>query len=213
MDEEVVFTQAILALSKALVGQKPPLLVMVPRRPERFASVATLLRGAGLSVFRRSCLDSTYALPVDTQVVLGDSIGEMAAYYAASDVVVMAGSFIARGGQNLIEACAAGAPVVVGPHDENFHQVTQDALAAGAALRTPDAACALDTAARLLDQPTIRSAMSTAGLQYVARHFGSAGRIMDAMKPWLSFPSPAHAQNPGTCTAGADDFHRRSDMA
>src|SRR3546814_12366694 len=75
----------------------------------------------------------------------------MAFYYAAADVAIVAGSFAPLGGQNLIEACAAGVPVVVGPHTFNFKQAAEDAIAAGAVLRVPDAPAALDAALALLD--------------------------------------------------------------
>jgi 3-deoxy-D-manno-octulosonic-acid transferase len=89
------------------------LLVIVPRHPQRFEAVAQLLAARGLKFARRSACDP---LRADCEIVLGDSMGEMAAYYRASDVAFIGGSLLAYGGQNLIEACAAGVPVLIGPH-------------------------------------------------------------------------------------------------
>jgi 3-deoxy-D-manno-octulosonic-acid transferase len=89
------------------------LVVIVPRHPQRFDAVAQLIAARGLKFARRSA-----AAPVDTDcgIVLGDSMGEMAAYYRASDAAFVGGSLLPYGGQNLIEACAAGVPVLVGPY-------------------------------------------------------------------------------------------------
>ena len=82
-----------------------------------------------------SGVDAAPALPADVNVLLGDSMGELGAYYAASDLAFIGGSLLPLGGQNLIEACAAGVPVLIGPHTFNFTQATNDAIAEGAALR------------------------------------------------------------------------------
>ena len=73
-------------------------------------------------------------------VLLGDSMGELGAYYAASDLAFIGGSLLPLGGQNLIEACAVGVPVLIGPHVFNFTQATADAVAAGAAVQVQDPA-------------------------------------------------------------------------
>src|SRR5262249_47543988 len=108
------------------------LLVIVPRHPQRFDSVAQLLADRGLKFARRS---DNAPLAADCNLMLGDSMGEMAAYYRACDVAFVGGSLLAYGGQNLIEACAAGVPVLVGPYTYNFAQAAESAIAAGAALR------------------------------------------------------------------------------
>jgi 3-deoxy-D-manno-octulosonic-acid transferase len=111
------------------------LLVLVPRHPQRFDEVAGLLERRGLRVARRS-----QSLPDgETEVWLGDSMGEMAAYFSLADLAFVGGSLLPLGGQNLIEAAACGCPVLVGPHTFNFLQATEDAIAAGAALRVANA--------------------------------------------------------------------------
>ena len=102
------------------------LLVLVPRHPQRFAEVAALLEQSDIDFVRRS-----EGLPGSTtQVWLGDSMGEMAAYYALADIAFVGGSLLPFGGQNLIEAAACGCPVIVGPHTFNFLQATDDAVTA-----------------------------------------------------------------------------------
>jgi 3-deoxy-D-manno-octulosonic-acid transferase len=113
---------------------------VVPRHPQRFEEVAGLLASRGLRFARRSEMaDGALPLPSDVDVLLGDSMAEMAMYYAAADVALIGGSLLELGGQNLIEACAIGTPVVVGPHTFNFAQATADAIEAGAAVRVETA--------------------------------------------------------------------------
>ncbi len=148
--EEAAFARALAARLGEGGRNEQALLVIVPRHPERFDCVAAQLQAAGLKTARRSRIDPLRPLPAGTQVLLGDSMGEMASYYAASDAAIVAGGFVPRGGQNLIEACATGTPVVVGPHTRHFKQATQEAIAAGAAVRAADAQAALSAALDLL---------------------------------------------------------------
>jgi len=115
--------------------------------------------------------------------VVGDSMGEMLAYYAAADVVVMGGSLLAFGGQNLIEACALGRPVIVGPHTYNFEEAAESAIAAGAALRAADAAEALRLAALVSGDAARRSGMGERARSFVAAHRGAVGRLMAWLAP------------------------------
>jgi 3-deoxy-D-manno-octulosonic-acid transferase len=151
------------------------LLLLVPRHPQRFAEVAALLRERGLTLCRRS----ENALPdAATQVWLGDSMGEMAAYYAAADLALIGGSLLPFGGQNLIEAAACGCPVLVGPHTFNFAQATEDAIAVGAALRIADANEAADTARKLLEDGAALQAMRNAALNFTQAHRGATQRTV-----------------------------------
>lgn len=150
-------------------------LLVVPRHPKRFDEVGKLLAGRGLVVARRS-----EAAGVGTGVLLGDTLGEMDFYYAAADVAVIGGSFAPLGGQNLIEACAAGTPVVLGPHMFNFAEATRLALDAGAALQAADAAGAIREALALLDDPGKRRAMGGAGKKLCEVHRGATARQLAA---------------------------------
>src|SRR5690606_27192632 len=184
--EDVPFAQAMRARSGA---GRPVLYVLIPRHPQRFDAAAGQLRAAGLSCVRRSALQGRLQdlPPVEgaVDVVLGDSLGETAFYYAAADVAIVAGSFAPLGGQNLIEACAAGVPVVVGPHTFNFKQAAEDAIAAGAALRAADPPAALDAAQSLLDDDERRQAMGRAAQAWSATHAGATRRTLQALQAWL----------------------------
>ena len=146
------------------------LVLIVPRHPRRFDEVAVLVAKDGFPVSRRS----RDPLPAaKDRVHLGDTMGEMDFYYAAADVAVIGGSFVPRGGQNLIEACAAGVPVVLGPSMFNFAEATRLALQAGAACQAADAAAAIREALRLLLNVEERKRMGAAGKQLCDAHRGA----------------------------------------
>lgn len=150
------------------------LLVMVPRHPQRFDQVAALAKGCGLSVQRRSANES---VSPTTRVWLGDSLGEMFAYYHVADCALIGGSLLPYGGQNLIEACVVGCPVILGPHTENFKQAAEDAIAQGAAVRVNDAESWASEAARLMQDGAASQAMGAAGKVFAAAHKGAANRV------------------------------------
>ena len=168
--EEALLLDAFAALSGT-----DALLVLVPRHPQRFDEVAQLAAARGLALSRRS--DSA-AVPAATRVVLGDSMGEMLAYYAAADVVIMGGSLLEHGSQNLIEPCALGKPVVVGPSTYNFGEAAEGAVAAGAARPVADAAQAIGAALELSRDAALRERMGTRGREFVAAHRGAVERVM-----------------------------------
>ena len=163
----------------------PPetLTVIVPRHPQRFAEVAELLQQRGIPFARRS--DNT-PVPADTGVVLGDSMGEMAGYCAAADVVFVGGSLLPLGGQNLIEPIAAGRPTLVGPHMFNFAEATANARAAGAALEVADANALIDEVAALIGDAARREAMREGALAFHAAHGGAAERLWRWLSPQLA---------------------------
>ena len=150
------------------------LVVIVPRHPQRFGEVAAMLTARGLQFVRRS--DERH-VPIDVSFVLGDSMGEMHAYYGACDVAFVGGSLLPLGGQNLIEPIAAGVPTLVGPHTFNFAAAADAAIAAGAALRVKDADDVFDNASRLLEDATLRARMRESGEAFLAAHRGSLERL------------------------------------
>jgi 3-deoxy-D-manno-octulosonic-acid transferase len=161
----------VLEAWRGIAGSRA-LLVLVPRHPQRFAEVAALLDRLGIGFVRRS-----ESLPgPETQVWLGDSMGEMAAYYVLADIAFVGGSLLPLGGQNLIEAAACACPVVVGPHTFNFEQATADAIAAGAALRVPDAEALVGTVCRALGDAGELGEMRAAALRFAAAHRGAGAR-------------------------------------
>jgi 3-deoxy-D-manno-octulosonic-acid transferase len=154
-------------LLKEIPGTGHLLVVVVPRHPQRFDEVAQWADA------RRTQAD----MPSQAQrVYLGDTMGEMTFYYAACDVALIGGSFMPLGGQNLIEALAAGAPVVVGPSMFNFAEATRLALGAGAAIQAGDAAGAVRQALELLADVSRRAQMAQAGRQLCASHRGATER-------------------------------------
>lgn len=143
------------------------LIVVVPRHPQRFDEVAELAQS------RRT----RSPVPAATdRVYLGDTMGEMAFYFAAADVAVIGGSFLPLGGQNLIESLAAGTPVVVGPHMFNFSEATDLALEAGAAIQASDPRAAMARASELLRNEKRRRLMAEAGKKFCEAHRGAAQR-------------------------------------
>jgi len=152
------------------------LLVLVPRHPQRFDAVAALIASEGLPYQRRSEINGADLSP-QTRVLLGDSLGELFAYYAACDVAFVGGSLMPLGGQNLIEAASVGRPVLVGPHTFNFEEATRLAVEAGAAVRVSDADACLASALGLLNDAPARARMAAAGLAFAARHRGAALRV------------------------------------
>jgi 3-deoxy-D-manno-octulosonic-acid transferase len=177
--EEALILEALAA--RAL----PPatLTVIVPRHPQRFDEVAELLRRRGVPFVRRS---DNAPVPADIGVVLGDSMGELAGYCAAADVVFVGGSLLPLGGQNLIEPIAAGRPTLVGPHMFNFTEATEKALAAGAALEIADAEALVAEVAALLGDPARRNSMREAALAFHAAHRGAADRLWAWLSPQLA---------------------------
>ncbi|WP_028208489.1 lipid IV(A) 3-deoxy-D-manno-octulosonic acid transferase [Paraburkholderia nodosa] len=173
------------------------LLILVPRHPQRFDEVAALVERKNFKLERRSrwapaaaAAASVHAgvrvLPQDVSVLLGDSMGEMGAYYAAADLAFIGGSLLPLGGQNLIEACAVGVPVLIGPHVFNFTQATADATAAGAALQVQDPTDLARALCELFNDKPRRVAMGAAAAAFASRHRGATARTVDVVQALVS---------------------------
>jgi len=163
----------------ALPGK--PLLMIVPRHPQRFDEVAAMVAARGLALQRRSSLLEGGA-PMTAQVLLGDSMGEMFAYYSACDLAFIGGSLLPLGGQNLIEACALGKPVLIGPHTFNFAQVSEMAIAAGAAVCVQDNKELVSMAEKLLVDDGRRGAMGAYALAFANNHRGATARTVGLLR-------------------------------
>jgi 3-deoxy-D-manno-octulosonic-acid transferase len=151
------------------------LCVIVPRHPQRFDEVAALITASGHALVRRS---DNCDVPPDCGFVLGDSMGEMAAYFSACDLAFVGGSLLPYGGQNFIEACSLGVPVLLGPYTYNFARASEDAISGGAAAGVVDADDLLARARNILSDPATAKAMSTAGMRFFAAHRGATGHVM-----------------------------------
>lgn len=163
-----------------------PLLVIVPRHPQRFDAVVRDAEATGLRVARRAALDDPAFDARSIDILIGDSMGEMDAWYALADVAIMGGSMLPFGSQNLIEPCAAGCPVILGPSTYNFAEAAQQALAAGAVRQVPDAAQAVTAALQLLGDEPVRVAMAQAGQAFTSSHRGATQRTLEALSPMLA---------------------------
>ena len=159
------------------------LLLLVPRHPQRFNEVAAMIEERKLPFCRRS----EGALPSpETRVWLGDSMGEMPAYFAAADIALIGGTLLPFGGQNLIEAAACGCPVLVGPHTYNFAQATEDALACGAALRAADAGEAAAAVQEFLLEEKPLTAMRDAAIKFSQAHRGATARTIALIREFTA---------------------------
>lgn len=168
------------------------LFYVIPRHPQRFDEVYQLLQEQSWSVVRRSELlaigdgtRSSIERCREVEVVLGDTLGELPWYYAQASIAIVGGSFGPFGGQNFIEACAVGVPVIVGPYTRNFEQAVQDALAEQAIVQVPNAVAALREATRLLHETSERTRLAEAGLHWMHKHRGSVQRVLTGLNKIL----------------------------
>lgn len=171
---------------RLLATPEPPLIILVPRAPERFDVVAGALAVRGLAVLRRtSLLDQELGFNSDTSiplcagtVLLGDSLGEMYFYLELADRVVVGGGFQPKGSHNIIEPLALGKPVIVGPEIHTIEYPAVEAIAAGVCLQTMPERLASDIEA--WPDP---SQKAIAG--FIAAHSGAGARTMAAIAPLL----------------------------
>ena len=162
-----------------------PLLVVVPRHPQRFDAVAADAQALGLTLVRRSGWgEQPPPAAAEADVWLGDSMGEMPLYYALADAALLGGSFAPLGGQNLIEAAACGCPLVMGPHTFNFAQAAERSLAARASERVPTLADGVQRAVALALDPE-RQAWVQRALGFAGQHRGAAERMARAIAALL----------------------------
>lgn len=172
------------------------LLVIVPRHPQRFTAVADLLEQRHVSFQRRSEMGHAdvprynglrrQAVPPEIQVVLGDSMGEMFAYYSAADLAFIGGSLLPYGGQNLIEACAVGTPVLVGPHMYNFDEAARLAVLAGAAIQVSDVAGLVSETQRLFHDNARLNGMRHHCIEFVESNRGATEISLELVKQHLA---------------------------
>ena len=186
--------EAMLLAAWRSIAAPRPLLVVVPRHPQRFEAVAELIAGAGFALSRLSSWpgDERPAAAAAADVWLGDSMLEMPAWYALADVALLGGSFAPLGGQNLIEAAACGCPVVMGPHTFNFSDAAELALAAGAATRVADMTAGVSAAVALASpsSASTRGDRSRLALAFASAHRGAASRMATRILAALDSRAP-----------------------
>jgi 3-deoxy-D-manno-octulosonic-acid transferase len=160
--------------------------LIVPRHPQRFEAVASLIVQYGFKVSKRSDWITQPDMSQANTIWLGDSLGEMALYYGMSDVALLGGSFEPLGGQNLIEAAACGCPVVMGPSVFNFSEASTLAIQAGAAFAVEAMPQAVDLACKLVGSDENIVSARAAAVQFANSHQGAAEKTAAAVVQLLS---------------------------
>ena len=184
------------------------LLVIVPRHPQRFSVVEELVKlraipyvlrsrfGHAESADSKSISRSNQPIGSDIRVVVGDSMGEMFAYYAAADLAFIGGSLLPFGGQNLIESCAVGTPVLLGPHMYNFEEATRLAVSAGAAIQVSDLAGFVSQVQRFFDSPETQNKMRKQCVDFVSANRGATEKSLQLAMQYLKTPTHPDSEHP-----------------
>lgn len=184
--EEALILKAWKTCQEQYAWFSSALLVLVPRHPERCPKIADLLDAHGFTFTKRSAFIKDWPkLDPQTHVLLGDSLGEMSMYYSASDVALIGGSLLPFGGQNLIEACALGKPVLFGPYMFNFTQASEAALMHGAAIQILDEQDLSQKIASLLQEQAIQTKMALAATTFAHTYRGATASTMTILQPFL----------------------------
>jgi 3-deoxy-D-manno-octulosonic-acid transferase len=150
----------------------------VPRHPQRFETIGSAIASRNFIWQKRS---DDRPIAANCQVLLGDSMGEMLAYYASATVAYVGGGLLPFGTHNLIEACAVGCPVILGPHTFNFAEAARGALSAGAARSAPDAAGVVALALEILRDADLRGQMALAAETFAKAHRGATEKSVAAL--------------------------------
>jgi 3-deoxy-D-manno-octulosonic-acid transferase len=170
------------------------LLLLVPRHPQRFDSVANLLARRGIAFDRRSAGGTVRAA---AQILLVDSVGELAALYAAADAAFVGGSLVPVGGHNLLEPAALGVPVLTGPFTENSREIARSLIAFGGAVEVADAKGLAERLRGYFADPALRQRAGARAREFVELHRGAVTRLLAliapllADRPALADPGPA----------------------
>jgi 3-deoxy-D-manno-octulosonic-acid transferase len=162
------------------------LAIIAPRKPERFGDAEALARAEGLRVLRRT------ALGVDAEpradVVILDTMGELAHLFQVATVVFVGGSLVTQGGHNILEPAVHGKPIVFGPHMENFAEISAAFLRHQAAIQVPDAAALTEAVVRLMGDPVERARLGAAARALVEANRGAKVRTLEAIADLLPRP-------------------------
>jgi 3-deoxy-D-manno-octulosonic-acid transferase len=166
------------SFGRLLAEDRALCLVLAPRHPERAGAVGQLLTARGVHWVALSALATRSRLLRSGEVLLVDSVGELLRLYAASDLVFVGGSLVPIGGHNVLEAAMVSKPVLFGPHMENFRDIAQLVVQAGAGRCCADGARLTEALRDLLDDDEGRRVMGQAGRALLRRHAGAAERTV-----------------------------------
>lgn len=174
-DEEKI----CLEIYREIKPEIPELLLLIaPRHPERFLEVKKLCEQQGLDVIMRTS-GAACQPPVDVYLI--DTLGELKMLYTASDIAFIGGSMVPIGGHNILEAAAAGVPVLFGPYMANFKAIAQGVLTHGAAIQCPDKDAVVNAILALYKDPAYRKELAEKARLFVRQNQGAIGRICDML--------------------------------
>ena len=173
--EEEMVLRALRAVRRSVPGVR---LLLAPRHPERFGEVAKIVEAAGLRGARRTTLSRPWS---DEDVLVLDTLGELAQVYSLASIVFVGGSLVPAGGHNVLEAAVAGKAVIVGPHMENFQEVADEFLAEGALVQVASADELADQVAALLADEPRRAAIGARARALIDRNRGALRGTVDAL--------------------------------
>lgn len=175
------------------------LFILVPRHPKRFEEVAQLLGESGRSFVRRTAMEpgaEDFADRLQTpEIMLLDTVGELAGILEVADLVFMGGSLVPTGGHNLLEPAYWGKPILFGPHMENFRDIAHLFLEAGAADTVHHPADLASRVHELLQDERKRKEMGGRAKQLMERGSGATGRTLERLRIMLGIPMPTPTQN------------------
>jgi len=179
-----------------LRGEYPKLrLILVPRHPERFDSVAAELDESGVGWLRRSQLNGR-KLDDRCRVLLVDTVGELGDWWGTADIAFVGGSMGPRGGQNMIEPAAYGVAICFGPNTKNFRDVTESLLDANASVVVRNRAEMSDFVGRCLRDADYATRLGQNARQTVERQRGALGETLRLLEPTMNLPRPASSAKP-----------------
>lgn len=175
----------VLKAHAAILEQIPEaLLILVPRHPERFPSVAGQIQRSGMTLAQRS---KDEIVDRQTQVYLGDTMGELTVLLGSADAAFIGGSLVQTGGHNMLEAAAQGVPVCFGPHTFNFAVISKMLLENGAAQRVQNANELAQVMSAWLSDASIRAQVGDAGRQIVLQNRGALGRLQQLLDRLITY--------------------------
>lgn len=172
------------------------LMVLAPRHPARFDEVAAMLQAQQVNAVRRSHLpenDEEIRRLSQAEILLLDTIGELAEIAGLADIVFIGGSLVPTGGHNIVEPAFWGKPILFGPHMHNFRDVASLFLRAGAAMQVADADQLSEAVLSLLDRPADARRMGEKAREIITQQAGAATRILNQMEEWLGAPQATAA--------------------
>lgn len=178
--------QIILQAHHNLLVQIPTLLlILVPRHPERFPIAEKLTREMGMNYITRS---SGKIPTAETQVVIGDTMGELMLLYGISDLAFVGGSLIEHGGHNPLEPAVHAIPVIMGPHTFNFKDICHKLEQAGGLIRVTDPLSLTSAVAELLTNEQLRREKGRLAVEVLRQNQGALDRLLQLLEPYLPVP-------------------------